>query len=960
MSVLARTVFSGLVVFATAILLAGVGAPPATAAEQTIHLCEDESGSETDWTGDPLNPVNTEHAWRFSGSCASLRMLSSVSPTAGFWSNWWRFPGVFEDGRVQFTKASFGLSGSDGTDGGAGNRSQGVALCSPDECGPLIRPSGPDVLVSEFHDLTVGDGFMPEGTNQFRVIGSCTGVAGPMQPESCVPGRPMQLTDLQLTFEDDEVPSVVPADPVETTSVTPLVVDGWNRIGKLSVAIHAHDSGAGVRRAQYMFNATFGQNGARYYGQTGCGEIEVLASLSKLCPRQTDVTYVFNSDTFGTQAGNNKLEVSVFDGAGNQSDQQVFNFKLDRSLPTPTELSASTTFLNNWQSDPVVNLTWSNGPDAVESSLNSPVNRAQFRVRKFGNPIAQVTKIVNGVNIQELDDLRLPGQGLWRISMTVWDEAGNASYGQEIQVGVDSSVPAAPLVTQPELLGVSKLADGTTVEWTPPPAVPAGICGYAVSVDQSPSSDPGTNIEYPRSATSATLPKWLPHGKNYVHIRAISCSGIPGQIADVPFEVDALAPAIELSLPNANGWYDEEFPLIVSVDREPGVQMSVAVDDGQISWSDDSEVTVPLNDGRHLVTVRSTDAHGNQARRITNVRFDGTAPHAVFELHDPVNPTSVRVFAHDEISGVSAVLLQFRRVGESEWTGFGTPVFAVNGSLDSAKIVQTFPDQVLADGVYDLRAITIDAAGHRSINNQRSDGSPAALSLPLRAAAGISAGFATRASRRRCDGRKCRSIRRQVLRKQIVTSFGRSAELSGILRNADGDPISDVTLKISESVLGGPRRVVGSIATDKRGEFRFTPAPGPSRRVFVRFEGSATLAPAETEAKLLTVGKLLIDRAPRRARGGRPVTFGGRVISPGITIPPDLNVEFQYRARGRWWPLPSRSVIADVDGKFSATFRFARADRPIVFRLRARLASPQSGWPFETAVSATRELVVLP
>lgn len=938
--------------------------PRSDAAEQTVNVCADNLGGFWDWAPDPSNPVGPEDAWRLSAACSGIVALSSVVPTGGGWSNWWRFPSDPDYGRLEFTGASFGLSGSDGSDGGAGNRSQGVAMCSATVCGQVIRPSGPDVLQPEFHEIAFGDGFVPDQSDQFRVIGSCEGVTGAPQPDSCEPGRPLYLWGLSLTFEDNELPVISTTDPGESPPAPPLVVDGWNGIGDHSISVNAQDAGAGVHHLQFMFNATKGQNGWRFYKETGCGSFENFDPLPRPCPQSTDMSYVFgSSSSFSVVPGDNALDISAFDGAGNQSERPVIHFKLDRSLPVAANLTATTSFMNGWQSDPVVNLTWSNGADAYETATNSPVNRAKADVVKYGSFGSSSTKTVNGTNVESLDGLRLPSAGLWRIRLRLWDEAGNPSDYQEIQVGLDSTIPAAPGVAPLAKLGSTQLAAGARVEWTAPSAVPARVCGYAMSVDQSPAADPGTEIEYPGSAVSAPLPRALPDGANFVHLRAISCSGIPGQTANVLLQVDALAPDIALTMPPASGWYGSENPLIARVEGEPGMKLAVSVDDSPLSWTDAASATVLLTDGPHTVIVRAADVWGNQSQRTLNVRYDDSAPQAEFDLFDSSDPAIVRAVARDAGSGLSAALLEYRRVGEADWNAFGSPLYSSGVAQSALVVVQRFPDQSVADGVYDLRLIAFDAAGHRSLTTTRSDGSPATLKLPLRAPASIEVGFATMSSIRKCHGRGrarvCRTRRKTAVRPRKTVAFGSTSVLRGALRDAAGDPIPGATLKLYESVLGGPRRLVGAIASNAAGAFRFTPRPGPSRQFTVRFDGSARLAPAEVDARLLTTGRVLFDRLASRAHGGSTVALRGRVIAPGTAIPPDLNIEFQYFARGSWQKFLVAGAVADVNGGFTATLRFPVSSRRVAYRLRVRVPSPQTGWPYETGVSSVRKLVVV-
>ncbi len=934
--------------------------PSARAAERLVSACSDGFA----FSPDPFLASQPEDAWRFSPICRGPMMLSSAIPAGSQWSSWWRFPMTPFSSNVRITAVSFGLSGSDGSDGGAGNRVQGVTTCAAGQCGALVRPSGPDVLTPEHHEMRVNDGSLAENTDEFRVVGSCSALDGIQEPVVCEPGRPLYIWDLAFVIDDNEPPTISRIADEGPSSATPLVENGWNGIGDHVITINAQDSGLGVHDLQFMFNATLGQNGTLYYRDTGCGDhYHLFDELLRYCDLSADVAFVFGSTAPGIQPGPNVLNVSAFDAAGNQSAGTDVHFKLDRLLPVPARLSATTPFLNGWQADPVVNLTWSNGQDAYETATNSQVVRATAWVVKYGNINASssATKTVSGTNVEELNGLRLPSAGLWRIRFRVWDEAGNASDYHEVQVGVDYQAPDAPSITPPGTVGGAALASGFGIKWKPPPPPQAGICGYAMSIDQSPAADPGTEIGYPAGAVAAQLPHVLPEGENFVHLRAISCAGIPGQIVNTAFVVDAAGPGIRLTRPSPSGWYDPSNPLVAEIDQEVNARLAVSVDGGLPSWYDQTRVSIPLEDGIHLVTLLAEDALGNRTQRTLSVNCDTSPPSAVFDPVDWSDPTLVTAQVRDDGSGVSAVQLEYRRVGETDWHGLGLPTFTADKS-SSLTVALRFPDESLADGVYDMRVIAFDATGQRTSAQTHSDGSPAIRKLPLRTPANLKAGFSTTVTARRCARkgkyRRCRSVKKTTIESRKLVGFGTTAELAGVLRDSSGAAVHGAILKVSESVLGSPRRLTTTVTTDGAGAFHLVPAAGSSRRITVRFDGAATVAPVETDVKLLVEGKVVFDQYPVRARGGSTVTLGGHVIAPGVSIPPDLNVEIQLFVNGSWQGHLVASAVADEDGAFVARVKFPLLRRSVVYRMRAYTPSPQSGWPYEAGVSVSRKLVV--
>lgn len=940
-----------------AVLLAAIviaaSVPSAGAAEKTINVCGDATASINDWSGPPPDLFSNGWIhWRMDAFCPTMT-LYSIPATRNFWYATWQFP-ANGPGRVKFTNVSFDIRGSDGTDGGAGNRVQGVKVCSSsDVCTPLIQPPGSDESQPLHHDLSVADGSLPADADRFQIVGSCTVTVGPVLPDSCSVGRELQVSNINLTFEDSTPPTVELAEPDPLDESLQLVVDGWNS-GARSIWAQALDMESGVTQFEFKLND------ARYLEWTGCQE-PYVQMLVRLCTESALQRHTITGSHLDLRHGPNQLHIRAYDAAGNISSPRTVDFKYDKLRPIVSELRA--VGANGiWQTSRNVNLAWTNTPDTTYEPGISPVVRARAVVYERLTPRATVDSgSTNIPGINTLGGITLPNQGLFRLRFNVWDEGGNTSDYYSVEVGVDDSVPGAPVLDALPLLGSNDLANGASVHWTAPPAVRSGTCGYAMSVNDESSADPGSLKQISADATSAPLPAGLSDGANFVHLRAISCAGVPGEIAHREFQVDAAAPLISLTDPPADGWYTNEKLLLASVPAEPGVQMSVTVDGTSDDWADGFERAVPLDEGEHDVVVRVRDAHGNESARAVHAKFDGYGPRSAFAAFDTAHPTLVRAAIHDSHAGVASAYLQYRALGETQWQGFGASLH-LGDARKSVEIAESLPDTELADGFYELRVIAFDAAGHRAASYSRADGSPAMLALPLRSPATVRIGFPTPLKRKTCKTRKrgkCLKARNSSpgsILAQKLLGYGTTAPMHGVLLDPAGNPVGGTVVKIFESVSGAPRKLVGRQTTGPDGAFAFTPLAGPSRKVTVRFEGSDTVAPAEGEAKLLVRGKVRF-RISRRADSRSPVDIFGRVSTLGANFPAGGRIKIQYLAGGEFRPFPVDVVVA-VDGSFTARLKFPATRRAVRYRLRAVVPSPQSGWPYEESVSPVRKLVV--
>lgn len=895
--------------------------------------------------------------WRLVDNCVVDELvLEPVYENDDLWSATWSIPG---SPRLQVTEVSLDLLGSDGSDGG---RTQGVEVCdASNTCSPLLTPSGPNVTSTEHHTMTVGDGQIPLGANYVRIIGRCPS-------GSCEAGAPLKIRNLRITFDGDTVkPTIELSPPVDDPYAPPppnpsLKLNAWNT-GTREISFTAQDEGSGVMSIE----TKSGFEGIRQH-EVGCG-YPGLAIRPHLCDPFATYTKTYELastqlSSFGLQQGDNELRAWAVDAAGNRSEPFVSHFKIDYVSPVITNLRATTATTAGWQPGQYVDLEWTNLGESEQTATQSGVTMARYNVFSDSSSptVSKGGALIVKDAISSITGIRLPGAGSWRITVQTWDRAGNRGDTRDLHVGVDSQVPDAPAIGSTPVFGMADLTVGANVAWSQPANLPqqlSGICGFAYSFDRSPLTDPGVTPQLPGSASSVAVPSYLPDGTNYLHLRAVSCAGVAGQVAHAAIKVDAAPPVIRLSAPGPSGWYDSEHPFSVTVRDESGLPLtaSIAVDGVPGEWQDGEQLEVELADGRHSVLVRAKDSFGNESERIETVRVDNSPPTAMFVPAPASDPRLVSAVVSDPISGVAGATLDYRRLPQGEWMPLGTTL-RPTGFSGGVELTARFPDESLPAGSYELRVIAYDTAGHVSVSGSRIDGLPAVITLPLRGAAELNAALRSVTVTMRCHrrpGRSCKKVKRGTWLRSLLVEHGRQASLGGTLRDQYGDPIEGAALEVFEtSMVGGPT-LVATPVTDKNGRYEFLAKPGVSRRLTVRFPGSATLLPTDAAVRLLVKSSATLSVSFKKMPKFTLLRFRGRVIADGAVFPAaGKRIEIQSYLRGSWRSFSVDSI--KVDGRSGRFIGLRTIDNPPKasggYSLRFRAFVPsEAGWPYESGWS---------
>ena len=182
------------------------------------------------------------------------------------------------------------------------------------------------------------------------------------------------------------------------------------------------------------------------------------------------------------------------------------------------------------------------------------------------------------------------------------------------------------------------------------------------------------------------------------------------------------------------------------------------------------DLTVP-SAGEWQLRIWREDAAGNKEPANASVpmalRYDPEPPELGFEPSSPSDPTAVSVRVTDAISGLAGGQIELSAEGSGTWHSLET-------HADNGRLFARIDDVSFAPGTYLLRATARDHAGNQNSTDKRLDGTPMRVTLPLRAATSLRAGFVKSRTVRRTirRGGRRRSIRRRVESLQGDTRVG--------------------------------------------------------------------------------------------------------------------------------------------------------------------------------------------
>lgn len=363
-------------------------------------------------------------------------------------------------------------------------------------------------------------------------------------------------------------------------------------------------------------------------------------------------------------------------------------------------------------------------------------------------------------------------------------------------------------------------------------------------------------------------------------------------------------------------------------------------------------VAVPAP-GEWTLSLWRRDAAGNESEDAASVpvtlRYDPEPPQLAFEPQSATDPTFVAVSVTDQVSGLAGGAIEISPSGSGTWQALATEP---NGSRLLARI----DDAALPPGPYQLRARALDRASNEASTDLRTDGQPMALTLPLRIASTMRAGFERKRTVRRTIRRhgKRRVVRRRetVLAPAVRVRSGRKARVAGRLVNRDGEGIAGAEIRVFSSSSISPEQLVAVLSTDRNGRYGYDAAGSTSRTLRFAFAGSPLVLPSERAITMRVPAQTSLRVSRRRALNGEVVRFSGRLRTQP-TPPGGKLVELQARLSDRWQTF--RTARTDAAGRWAIRYRFKRTRGLQRFRFRARLPR-EASYPF--AAGRSRPLTV--
>ncbi len=197
---------------------------------------------------------------------------------------------------------------------------------------------------------------------------------------------------------------------------------------------------------------------------------------------------------------------------------------------------------------------------------------------------------------------------------------------------------------------------------------------------------------------------------------------------------------------------------------------------------------------------------------------------------------------------------------------------------------------------------------------------------------------------------------------RLTVGYGRPSRVSGVLRDAAGEPLADqdvtVTEHFGEGALIDTR--VRTVHTDAHGHWKERLPGGPSRSVSASYAGTRRYLPEATTAGALRVKtKANLHISNHHVREGHRVAFKGRIGHLAARIPPGGKlVELEVKD-GKSWHTVRHPFYTRSNGKYRLRYRFARFyTSDVRYRFRVKVIRERD-WPYKAPVSSrVRKLVV--
>ena len=575
----------------------------------------------------------------------------------------------------------------------------------------------------------------------------------------------------------------------------------------------------------------------------------------------------------------------------------------------------------------------------------------------------------------------VPSLGWFWLRVWLEDASGNVdpnAASDPVMVRFDDEAPPAGEI-QPigGWLNANSPADMTLVVQMGAADVSplSGIKGYSITSD---GSIPDATIDAPAAQDNE---RWRGNhvfsatsdGVTELKIRSVSNSGVISvEPNTATIRIDREAPSLSAAgLDDLGSWRREPVeasftghdqvhlsgmvPAPLDAPIEDGAYLSFNLDGGSAETVRGAHAaTVISSDGAHTLQAQAVDRAGNPSALLSwDFKIDQTPPVGAFERRDAADPRRVAVSISDATSGLATGRIEYRRVGENDFT-------LLPSSLQAGTLVGRLDDLALANGRYEFRAIAEDVAGNAAVIDQMADGDRMTLDLPVRTPTALAI-RSNKVTKRCVMVKRRRKAKTRVVKtcRNVVggtdLAYGKRLPSVGRLTGTDGAGVPNAPIAIEAQPRSGGAVVrLGSARTDSQGAFSFAIPPGSSRTVRYRYEGTDTNKPvsADLGTKVAAAARLLVDR--RRLRNGQAVRFTGRLL--GKPIPKTGKVVALQAKVGRRWRTFA-TPRANSKGIFKHRYRFTATTGVRRYAFRA-LVTREAAYPYERGLSKQVRVVV--
>lgn len=278
-----------------------------------------------------------------------------------------------------------------------------------------------------------------------------------------------------------------------------------------------------------------------------------------------------------------------------------------------------------------------------------------------------------------------------------------------IEYVAPANTPATPVVSSPTHPDSSSWYAQTkaVLNWN----IPSDVVSIRTLIDDLPSSVP-TKI-YDTPIKTITLED-LEEGESYFHIQFKNNEGW-GRVAHYRLGVDTVDPqefSINLA-PDSDGSNPVQVLALStkdSADASPVKRYKVKIDNGEeYEYIDDKltkQIVLPtLNPGNHLVVIEAFDGAGNSSINTFSFNISSFAKPVFTDFPSQINEEVIPVIKGTTRPGAEVVL---------ELTKIGTDPVTYKVVADTAGQFIFIPEGTLSQGVYELKAYSVDVNGAKS------------------------------------------------------------------------------------------------------------------------------------------------------------------------------------------------------------------------------------------------------